>query len=104
MHSRRSSSWDAIDWDTFGYLSRPLSPCEQSIWATIFLVNVHFESELTSRQERGRLRLTHPHWPAYSNGVGIILCDVNICDPEEGRFIVWNQTFTDGDPAKDFRV
>ena len=24
----------------------------------------------------------------------------NICDPEEGRFNVWNQTFTDGDPRK----
>ena len=26
--------------------------------------------------------------------------DFNICDPEEGRFQVWNQTFTDGDPRK----
>ena len=24
----------------------------------------------------------------------------NICDPEEGRFNVWNQTFTDGDLGK----
>ena len=52
------------------------------------------------RQLRGRLRLIHPHWPAYPNGVGIISGDVNICDPEEGRFNVWNQTFTDGDPRK----
>ena len=43
------------------------------------IVNVHFEPELTLRQLRGRLRLIHPHWPAYPNGVGIILGDFNIC-------------------------
>ena len=26
--------------------------------------------------------------------------DVNICEPEQGRFNVWNQTFTDGDAGK----
>ena len=30
----------------------------------------------------------------------IILGDFNIRDPEEGRFNVWNQSFTDGDPEK----
>ena len=64
------------------------------------IVNVHFEPELTLRQLRGRLVLIHPHWPAYPNGVGIIWGDFNICDPEEGRFNVWNQSFTDGDPWK----
>ena len=29
-----------------------------------------------------------------------ILGDFNICDPEEGRFNVWNQSFIDGDPGK----
>ena len=65
----------------------------------LVIVNVHFGPELTLRQLRGRLRLIHPHWPAYPNGVGIILGDLNICDPG-GRFDVWNQTFTDGDPRK----
>ena len=64
------------------------------------IVNVHFEPELTLTQLRGRLRLIHPHWPAYPSGVGIILGEFNICDPEEGRFDVWNQSFTDGDPGK----
>ena len=32
--------------------------------------------------------------------MGIILGDFNIRDPEEGRFNVWNQIFTDGDPGK----
>ena len=32
--------------------------------------------------------------------MGIILVDFNICEPEEGRFYVWNQTFTDGDAGK----
>ena len=63
------------------------------------LVNVHFELELALRQLRGRLRLIHPHWLAYPSGVGIILGDFNICDPE-GRFNVLNQSFTDGDPGK----
>ena len=32
--------------------------------------------------------------------MSVILGDFNICDPEEGRFHVWNQSFTDGDPGK----
>ena len=66
----------------------------------LVIVNVHFEPELTLRQLRGILHLIHPHWPAYPNGVGILLGDFNICDPEEGRLNVWNQSFTDGDPGK----
>ena len=54
----------------------------------LVIINVHFERELTLRQLRGRLRLIHPHWPAYPSGVGII------CDTEKGRFSVWNQSFT----------
>ena len=42
----------------------------------------------------------YPHWPAHPCGVGVILGESNICGPEEGRFNVWNQSFTDGDPAK----
>ena len=61
------------------------------------IVNVHFEPELTLRQLRRRLHLIHPHRPSYPNGVGIILGDFNICDPEEVRFNVVNRTFTDGD-------
>ena len=57
------------------------------------IFNVHFEPELTLRRLRERLRLITPHWPSYPNAVGIILGDFNIC---EGRFNVWNQTFTDG--------
>ena len=63
-------------------------------------VNVHFEPELTLRQLRHRLHLIHPRWPSYPNGVGIILGDFSICDPQEGRFQIWNQTFTDGEPRK----
>ena len=44
--------------------------------------------------------LIHPHWPACPCGVGVILGDFNICDPEEGRFYFWNEPFTDGDPRK----
>ena len=65
----------------------------------LVIINVQFEPDLTLRQLRGRLRLIYPYWPAYPSGVGITLGDFNICDPE-GRFNVWNQTFTDGDPGK----
>ena len=67
---------------------------------SLVIVNVHFEPELTIRQLRGRLGIIHPHRPAYSNGVWVILGDFNICDPEEGRFNVVNQSFTEGDPGK----
>ena len=72
----------------------------QSEWTNLVIVNVHFEPELTLRRSRERLRLITPHWPSYSNAVGIFLGDLNICEPEEGRFNVWNQTFTDGDAGK----
>ena len=72
----------------------------QSVRHSLVIVNVHFELYLTLRQLRGRLGLIYPHWPAYPNGVGVIVGDFNICDPEEGRFNVWNQTFTDGDPGQ----
>ena len=72
----------------------------QSGRQSLVIVNVHFEPELTLRHLRGRLRLIIPRWPSYPNAVGIILGDFNICEPKEGRFNVWNQTFTDGDPRK----
>ena len=73
----------------------------QSELQSLVTVNVHVEPELTLRRLCERLRLITPHWPSYPNGVGIILGDFNnICEPEEGRFNVWNQTFTDGDAGK----
>ena len=72
----------------------------RSVRHNFVVVNVHFEPDLTLRQLRGRLRLIHPHWPAYPSGVGVILGDFNICDPEEGRFHVWNQSFTEDDHGK----
>ena len=66
----------------------------------LVIVNVHLEPELTLWRLRERLRLITPHWPSYPNAVGIILGDFNICEPDEGRFNVWNQTFTDGDTGK----
>ena len=72
----------------------------QSGRQSLVIVNIHFEPELTLRQLRERLRLINPHWPSYPNAVGITLGDFNICEPEEGRFHFWNQTFTDGDPGK----
>ena len=64
------------------------------------IINVHFEPELTLSQLRGTLCIVHTHWLAHHRGVGVILGHFNNCDPEEGRFNYWNQTFTDGDPGK----
>ena len=71
-----------------------------SEWTKLVIVNVHFKPELTLRRSRERLRLITPHWPSYANAVGFNLGDLNICEPEEGRFNVWNKTFTDGDAGK----
>ena len=57
-------------------------------------VNVHFEPDLTLCE---RLRLITPHWPCYPGAFGVIIGDLNICEPEEGRFNAWNQMFTDCD-------
>ena len=51
----------------------------------LVIVKVHFESELTWRQSRGKLRLIHPHWPANHSGVGITLVDFNIYDLDYTR-------------------
>ena len=72
----------------------------QSGRQSLVIANVHFEPELTLTQFRERLRLINPHWPVYPNAVGIIWVGFNICEPDEGRFNVWNQTFTDGDLRK----
>ena len=64
------------------------------------VVNVHFEPELALRRLRERLRLITPQWPPYPGAVGIIMGDFKICEPEEGRFNVWNQSVTDGDTEK----
>ena len=72
----------------------------QSWRKNLVIVTVHLEPELTLRRLRERLRLIAPHWPLYPNAVGIIMGDVNICEPEEGRFNVWNRNFTDGDTGK----
>ena len=72
----------------------------QSGRTNLVIVNFHFEPELTLRRLHERLRLITPHWPSYPNAVGIILGDFNISEPEEGRFNVWSQTFTDGDTGR----
>ena len=66
----------------------------------LVVINVHFELDLTLRNLRERLRFFTAHWPLYPEAHGVITRDFNICEPEEGRFNVWNQTFTDGDTGK----
>ena len=66
----------------------------------LVVVNVHSKQELNLRRLRERLCLIASHWPQYPNATGMIMGDFNICEPEEGRFNVGNQTFTDGDTGK----
>ena len=72
----------------------------QSSDRNLVVVNVHFEPDLTLRDVRERQRLITPYWPLYPEAVGVITGDVNICEPVEGRFNVWNQIFTDGDAGR----
>ena len=60
------------------------------------VVNVHFELDLALRDLRERLRFISLYWPHYSEAFGVIIGDFNVCEPEEGRFSVWNQTVTEG--------
>ena len=48
---------------------------------------------------RVRLRTICGHWPCYPDGVGILIGDFILCEPEEGLFHVATQTFSDGDPG-----
>ena len=66
----------------------------------LVVINVHLEPDLTLMNLRERQRLITPHWPPYSEALGVITEDFNICEPEEGRVNVWNQTFTDGNVGK----
>ena len=66
----------------------------------LVIVDVHFEPDLTLRSLRERLRLIFPHWPCNPGAFGVMAGDFNICELEQGRFNVWNQTFTDGDAGK----
>ena len=67
---------------------------------SLVIVNVHFEPELTLRSLRARSRRITPHWPPYPEAVGIVTWVFNICEPEEGRFNVWNQSCNEGDTVK----
>ena len=70
------------------------------------LANVHFKPTSTLRELRVRLRTTYAHWPMYPAGLGVLTGDLNICDPEEGRFCAASQNFSDGDTERTttFRV
>ena len=68
--------------------------------SVMVIVNVHFEPDLILRDLPERLRRVSPHWPRYPEAFGVIIGDFHICEPEEGRFSVGNQTFTEGDAGK----
>ena len=58
---------------------------------SLVVINVHFEPELTLRSQRERLRLITPHWPLDPEAIGVNTGDFIFCEPEEGRFNVWNR-------------
>ena len=54
-----------------------------------------------SMQElRWRLRDASARWPAYPDGVGFLVGDLNIFDSAEGRLNSRTQTFSDGDDSR----
>ena len=63
------------------------------------VVNIHFEPDLTLRNLREKQRLITPQWPLFPEALGVITWDFDSCEPE-GRFYLWNQTFSDGDAVK----
>ena len=66
----------------------------------LVIVNVHFEPDLEIRDVRERLRRISLHRSRFPEDLRVIIGDFNICEPEEGRFNVRHQTFTDGDTEK----
>ena len=86
----------------FSYVSRPRSYCPHTIWETklsdrqrpFLNLNLHCGNYVAGCILFTRTGLHIPmEW-------ALFLGDFNSCDPERGRFNVWNQTFTDGDPRK----
>ena len=61
----------------------------------LMIANVHLEPGSNLRDLRERLHAIHKHWPQCPTGAGFLIGDFNICEPEEGRFIVVTQTFSD---------
>ena len=72
----------------------------QSGRSLLVIINVLFEPGLSLRSLRKRYRRLSTHWPQYPEGFGVIFGDFNICEPEEGRFNVTNQTFAVVDTGK----
>ena len=64
------------------------------------IANVHVEHGSSLGNLRERLRNISGHWLVCSDGLGIIIGDFNICEPEKGMFHVPTQTFSDGDPGR----
>ena len=69
--------------------------------SVLVVVNVHFEPDLVLGDLRARLRHISLHWPRFPETFGVIIGDLKLCEPEEGRFHVRYQTFTtEGDTGK----
>ena len=65
----------------------------------LVMLNMHFETILCSSL-RERLRRPSTHRPQHPEGPGAIIGNPNTREPEEGRFNVGNQTFTEGDAGR----
>ena len=72
----------------------------QSGESLLVIINVHFDPGPSLRSLRERLRRLCTHWPRYPQSFGVLNGDFNVCEPEEGRFNVTNQTFAKGDAGK----
>ena len=68
--------------------------------SVLVIVHVHFEPDLVLGDLRERLHRISFRWPRYPEALGVIVGDLNTCEPEESRFNVRNQTFTESDAGK----
>ena len=63
------------------------------------IANVHPDPGSSLRNLREQLHDISRRLPGFPVGLGIPIGNFNICEPEERRFNVTAQTFSDGDPG-----
>ena len=64
------------------------------------VITFHYQPEGTLQELRRRLRAAAALWPTYTDGMGFLVGDFNICDPAEGRLNSLSQTFSYGDVSR----
>ena len=64
------------------------------------VIHLHYKPEGTLQELWRRHRATSALWPTYTNNIGFLVGDFNICDPAVGRLNSRSHTFSDGDTSR----